>query len=337
MNTGSTLLEPPPAAAADCTPPTLGAGAHAGVGAHRLALITLAATIVLLAAGGLVTSTNSGDAVPDWWFAPLSYGTLFPAGAAQVWIEHGHRIAASAVGLLTLCLAAWLGRNEPRRWVRNLGVWALAGVVAQGILGGIRVLLILPPQAVAIVHACLAQAFFCLIVAIALFTSRAWRAGDATAGTPTDAAGLRRFAQGTTVLLFLQLVAGAVMRHTGAGLLVHIGGALAVMIAVSILAGRVIREHAADSRLLGLGQALGFVLMIQLGLGVGSFAFVTGGGRHALEEPLLSLVTITAHLVVGALLLAGTLALTLWTWRPRLLAAESALSPLAPATAGGVR
>src|SRR5437879_7028498 len=103
-------------------------------GIHRLAVATAASTFVLLFVGGLVTSTGSALAVPDW---PLSYGQVFPRMEGGVLFEHGHRLIAAAVGLLTVVLAFWTSRVEPRREVRTLG-WALVGVVvAQGLFGGL--------------------------------------------------------------------------------------------------------------------------------------------------------------------------------------------------------
>jgi heme A synthase len=123
---------------------------------HRFAVLTAGSTFLLIVAGGLVTSTGSGLAVPDW---PLSYGTLFPPMVGGILYEHTHRVVAAFVGLLTAVLAAWLWKCEPRRWVRNLGFVSLAAVVLQGILGGLTVLYRLPTP-ISVIHACLAQTFF---------------------------------------------------------------------------------------------------------------------------------------------------------------------------------
>ena len=124
----------------------------ARTGLHRFAVATAVATLFLIFAGGLVTSTESGLSVPDW---PLSYGRLMPPMVGGVFYEHGHRMVATAVGILTILLAVWLSRREPRAWVRRLGYAALAAVVAQGVLGGLTVLFLLP-MAVSVAHACLA-------------------------------------------------------------------------------------------------------------------------------------------------------------------------------------
>ena len=143
-----------------------------GAGLHRFAVLTAGATFVLLFVGGLVTSTGSGLAVPDW---PLSFGMLLPPMRGGVLFEHGHRLAAALVGGLTVALALWTVVSEPRPGVRALGLTALLAVILQGVLGGVTVLYKLP-LAVSVTHACLAQAFFCLTVTLALVTGAGWTA-----------------------------------------------------------------------------------------------------------------------------------------------------------------
>ena len=130
---------------------------------HRYAKLVAASTVLLIAAGGMVTSTGSGLSVPDW---PNSYGYFmfsFPLDkmVGGICYEHGHRMIASTVGFLTIILAAWTWRVEPRRWVRWLGVAALGAVILQGLLGGLTVLFFLPAP-ISIGHAGLAQLFFCI-------------------------------------------------------------------------------------------------------------------------------------------------------------------------------
>ncbi len=178
---------------------------------HRFSLLTVGATLFLVFAGGMVTSTQSGLAVPDW---PLSYGMLMPPMVGGIFYEHGHRMVASAVGFLTLLLAFWTARRESRRGVRRLAWAALATVVAQGVLGGLTVIFLLP-TAISIGHACLAQAFFCLTIALAYATSREWLSPPPPRADPV---GLRSLAVLATGLVYAQLVAGATMRHLHAGL-----------------------------------------------------------------------------------------------------------------------
>ena len=135
---------------------------------HLFAMLVAASTAVLIFAGGMVTSTGSGLAVPDW---PNTYGWFMWTFPIQHWVggifyEHTHRLIASTVGLLIVILAAWLWRAEPRRWVRRLGYIALAAVITQGLLGGLTVLYYLPDP-ISIAHASLAQIVFCLTITIA--------------------------------------------------------------------------------------------------------------------------------------------------------------------------
>ncbi|MBZ0253451.1 MAG: COX15/CtaA family protein, partial [Candidatus Methylomirabilis sp.] len=152
-------------------------------GLARFAKATAAATFFLLFAGAMVTSTGSGLSVPDW---PLSYGTLMPPMVGGIFYEHGHRMVATAVGLLTVVLAAWLWVREERLWVRRLGLAALGLVVAQGVLGGLTVLLLLPAP-VSSAHATLGQTFFLVTILIAYAVSREWR--DASVPALRDSGG----------------------------------------------------------------------------------------------------------------------------------------------------
>src|SRR6476659_5360028 len=158
---------------------------------NRYAKLVAVSTALLIAAGGMVTSTGSGLSVPDW---PNTYGWFMFSFPMSKWVggiryEHTHRLIASTVGFLTIILAIWTWRVEPRGWVRKLGFAALGTVILQGLLGGITVLLFLPP-AVSIGHAGLAQIFFCLTVTLALVTSSGWK----NAVQPVDDPILRRFA-----------------------------------------------------------------------------------------------------------------------------------------------
>src|SRR5258706_13973326 len=186
---------------------------------HRFALGTALCTFLLIIAGGLVTSTGSGLSVPDW---PSTYGRFifaFPLDqmVGGIVFEHTHRLIASVVGFLTVLLAIWLWKREDRRWVRILGFAAVGLVIAQGLLGGLTVLLLLPP-AVSVGHAMLAQTFFVVVAALALFTSPWWRSAQPSppAGSPSIVR-LAAFAAGA---VFIQLMLGALMRHTDSGLAV---------------------------------------------------------------------------------------------------------------------
>src|SRR5437867_7581188 len=286
-------------------------------GIHRLAAATAAATLVLLFVGGLVTSTGSGLAVPDW---PLSFGQVFPPMVGGVLFEHGHRLVAALVGCLTLLLPLWIAIAEPRPMVRVTGLLALFAVVLQGVLGGITVLYKLP-LAVSVTHACLAQAFFCLTVVLAIVTGPGWATPPGR--TASEESALVLLAGTTTAVVFGQLVLGALMRHMGAGLAIpdfplafgrvlpplatpyitvhfaHRVGALAVAAAVATTVGAVLRERAAGPWLRRPALLAAGLVLVQLTLG----ALVIWSGRAVLPT--------TTHLVVGAALLATCLVLAL--------------------------
>src|SRR5213080_1978063 len=180
---------------------------------NRFAWITCVATLLLICSGGMVTSKGVGLAVPDW---PTTFGYnmfLFPASkwVGGILFEHTHRLIASAVGFLTIILASWLWSSESRRWVRNLGLVALAGVILQGILGGLRVTML--RDEIGIFHACVAQAFLALLVVIALVTTNFWRFLDEIGPSPKKFAPIRTLAIAITVAIYVQLVLGATMRH----------------------------------------------------------------------------------------------------------------------------
>ena len=296
---------------------------------HLYLRFVTAASLLLIVAGGLVTSTGSGLAVPDW---PNTYGVFlfaFPLSkmVGGIFYEHGHRLLASAVGLLTIGLAVWIAGVDPRRWVRRLGWTALAAVVVQGLLGGITVLYFLPAP-VSIGHAGLAQLFFALVASLALFTSPGWLAG---AGTP-DARGDRILARLTLVapaVVYGQILLGATMRHTGAGLAIpdfplafgrlvppvwnagtaihfaHRLGALAVAAVVAAAAGHLLVRHRARTDLTRPALLLAALVLAQVGLG----AWTVLSGRQVAVN--------TAHVAVGAATLATSVVLALRAHRGR--------------------
>ena len=184
----------------------------AGGWLHRYALLVTAATLGLIIAGGMVTSTDSGLAVPDW---PLSYGMFFPPMVGGIFYEHGHRMIAGAVGLMTAALAFWVSRREARAWVRRLGWLALGTVVVQALLGGITVIWLLPPV-VSTSHLGTAMLFLAIVTLLATATSPSWHATRPPPAAPTVE--LRHLALATTGVVYLQILLGAAMRHTGAGL-----------------------------------------------------------------------------------------------------------------------
>jgi cytochrome c oxidase assembly protein subunit 15 len=306
---------------------------------HRFAKFVAGCTVLLVLAGSLVTSTGSGLSVPDW---PTTYGWNLFTFPPSKWIggilyEHGHRLIASGVGSLTIILAAWLWLKEPRRWMRWLGFAALATVVAQGVLGGLTVMFFLP-AAVSTAHAGLAEIFFCLTVAIALFTSPRWIAGYGTPGTEreADAPGirsgpdapiLRRIATTTTVLIYAQILVGATMRHTNAGLAIP---------DFPLMFGHLVPDHWDPKIAIHFAHRMGALVVTLAIVATFSHVWYHHRGRRELTRPaalLLALVAVqvtlggltvlsrrdiwinSLHVVCGALVLTTSLVLTLRTWR----------------------
>src|SRR5258707_2563686 len=188
---------------------------------HRYALLVAVCTLFLVVAGGLVTSNDAGLSVPDW---PLSYGKLMPPMEGGIFFEHGHRMVATTVGMLTIILAGWLWRSEQRRWMRRLGFIALAAVIAQGLLGGATVIFMLP-KPVSISHACLAQLFFSTTVLIALFTSAEWRR-ELPMAEDSGAPALHALATAVPLCVLAQLALGAAARHRALSVLLHVTWAM---------------------------------------------------------------------------------------------------------------
>jgi len=276
---------------------------------HYAAFVSFA-TFLLIIAGALVTSNDAGLSVPDW---PTSFGTFrMPPMVGGVKFEHGHRMIAGTVSILTAVLALWLWRSEPRRWVRRLGGFAVIAILAQAALGGITVLFYLP-VAISVSHACLAQIFFCLTVSLALFTRYDWQ-WDRQRLQNSVAPSLRQLAAGTTAAVFLQLLLGAAFRHKGFGISPHIVGAVVVAGCVLWLLVRVLTESPRRSGLVRPVLLLTALLVLQLCLGVVSY-FAKMAAINA-PQPLSPLIEITAaHVAVGALVLASSLVATLQVFR----------------------
>jgi cytochrome c oxidase assembly protein subunit 15 len=285
---------------------------------HRFALVAASATFCLIFVGGLVTSTGSALAVPDW---PLAFGKLIPAWKGGIRFEFGHRVVAGVVVILTIALMGWTLRSQERRWVRNLTLVAVGLVFFQAVLGGMTVLFDLP-LAMAVAHAATAQAFFCLMVSIAMFMNPSWLETvprrEAEAHPP-----LGTLAAITTGVIYLQILVGAVMRHLGAGLAIpdfplafgkvipphfnkfiavnfaHRCGAIIVAVMVGWTVARVIRAHREVPQLYRTAIGLAILLVVQICLG----ALTIWSGR--------AVIPTTSHVAVGAATLATSLALTI--------------------------
>jgi heme a synthase len=294
---------------------------------YKYSRFVVACTILLILAGSFVTSTDSGLSVPDW---PTTYGWnmfTFPLSkmVGGIFYEHGHRLIATAVGMLTIGLAAWLWLADSRRWMRWLGVAALGAIVAQGVLGGLTVLFFLPP-AVSTAHAGLAEIFFCMTVAIAVFTSPSWKA----TADPVDDGRLRVIATLTTALIYVQILIGAVMRHTGAGLAIP---------DFPWMFGGVVPDHWSAKIAVHFAHRTGALLVAVSVLWTASDIWRRQTERVELANPALKLVIFTVfqvtlgaltvlshrqvwinslHVVCGALVLTTSLVITLRAWQVRI-------------------
>jgi len=294
---------------------------------RRFTKVVAFSTLMLIFAGAMVTSTGSGLSVPDW---PLNYGMIIPPMVGGILYEAGHRLIASFVGFLVVIQAIWLQLREPKRFVRMLGWTSLGAVIAQGILGGMTVLF-LQPHALSVAHGGLAEIFLCINVSIAFFTSRSFlslrdRKIDHAPVAATTA---------LVAIVYLQIIAGALMRHLGAGLAIpdfplsfghlvpaftssaiaanfaHRVGAVLVTIAIVVAVSQALRLK----ELRKLAIALIAVVALQIFLG----AEVVWSGQPKLYHSLvgdaaMKNAAITSfHVVTGALTLALSMLLALTT------------------------
>jgi len=319
---------------------------------NRFVWFTAFATLLLICSGGMVTSKGVGLAVPDW---PTTFGYnmfLFPVSKwiGGVLFEHTHRLIASTVGFLTIILAIWLWRTEDRQSVKTLGLIAVAGVILQGILGGLRVTML--KDQIGIFHACLAQAFLGLIVLIAIVTTNFWQAQNLTGLTSQVSERLRsikNIAMVTAIAIYVQLALGATMRHqhkdlalldfpTANGAWIPDTSAPAL---AKINAWRDARALSdVDAFQIWLQMAHRF-LAVLIGIAVIMFFFGVGRLRHSSRAPILSGLSIlwvilfflqftlgawtvwgnkaadiaTAHVAVGAIMLSFGVSAWAICWR----------------------
>ena len=243
--------------------------------------------------------------------------------------EHGHRMIAEFIGLLIIAMAVWTQRVEQRKWMRILGWTALAAVVGQGVLGGLTVLNFLP-WSISTAHATLGQMIFCVAVAMALFTSRAWLQDydritehDLAPSTPT----LTTLA---AVCVWVQLILGAAFRHSGMKLLPHLIGACVVMALLCWTVVRVLTRYGSVEHLRKPAQVLLVLLMVQLGLGFAAYLTRLTYGHSALQPWQIMVVSTVAHVSCGALVLAVGVVLAIQSRRMINIHAPEAASHTAP-------
>jgi heme a synthase len=315
----------------------------------RFAKLVIFATLCLIFIGGLVTTKDAGMSVPDWpttfhysmFSVPFAKWVGEQAIASGVFYEHSHRLFASLVGLLTTMLAIWLWKSEPRRWLRWLGVGAFLLVVAQGVIGGLRVTN--NSILLAIIHGCTAQAFLCVLVLIAAALSPRW----SELAIPAFGANLRAICWTSWLLVgavSCQLIIGAVMRHLKAGLAIptfprsglsgewlppfwnagialnfaHRVGAVVIMLTAMVLSALIFARARGERRLTAPLGWLAFLIFTQVGL-----------GAHIIIKLRPPTIT-TLHVVNGAAILGTTVLLALRASRTDTLAFEKAAAPVSP-------
>lgn len=309
-------------------------------GLALFAKLVVAMTFVLIFIGGHTTTSGAGMAFPDW---PLSNGSLNPQGWLTnffMFLEHSHRLTAGLVATMVAVMFAWiwLRRGSVREGAFPLAGMALLGVLAQAVLGGLRV--ILDPQGVAatttttattfrVLHGCVAQIELCLLVALAALLSPAWD----RVRTSQKLSGIAKLGRIAVALVFLQLIVGATMRHLGAGLAIptfpqatadggfmpkihnayvdlnftHTRfGALVVTLLLLHLGASAFRKADGDALIQRPAILLGALILAQVTLGM----FVIWTQK---QQPLLT----TLHVVNGAAVLATCVLLTVRASRAR--------------------
>lgn len=295
---------------------------------HRFVSLLACCILLLIVAGALVTSNDAGLAVPDW---PTTFGSLYriPPMVGGVKFEHGHRMIAEFIGLLTIILAVWTWRAERRSWMRKLGLVALGAVIAQGVLGGITVRFYLPP-AVSTAHATLAQTFFCLLVVMAVVTGRGWIEESPAPVFDYRRPSLRTLATLSVAAVYLQLILGAAFRHSGLKLLPHLVSAVAVTVLLLWTITRVLTSFSAAPQLRRPAGVLLALLLVQLLLGFAAYLTRVVWSSDA-AQPMLSMVVATvAHVAVGAVVLATTVVLAVQAYRHTSVQADVVMSHPAP-------
>ncbi len=272
----------------------------------------------MITAGALVTSNDAGLSVPDW---PTSFGYLVkvPHFVGGVRYEWSHRMVAGTLVSLTLAIAIWTLLVERRRWLRWLAVGAFCTVIVQATLGGLTVRFFQPPW-LSTAHATVAQTFFCIAAAIALFTGRKWVADRPEEEQPRVEFDSRRpslFA--LTVLsifvLYVQLILGGMFRHHGMSWWPHVLNAVFVSFVLAWTAVRAISVYSNIPAVRRPAIVMLSLLITQLCLGFTAFLTRVAWGKDAVQPELPMVASTLAHVAVRALLLATTVVLAIQVWR----------------------
>jgi heme a synthase len=279
--------------------------------------------LVVITAGALVTSNDAGLSVPDW---PTSFGYLVkvPHFVGGVRYEWSHRMVAGTLVSLTLAIAIWTLLVERRRWLRWLAVGAFCTVIAQAILGGLTVLFFQPPM-VSTAHATVAQTFFCIAVAIALFTGRKWVEEQPRVEVDNRRPSLSTLTILSIVILYVQLILGGMFRHHGMSWWPHVLNAVVVTFILAWTAIRAISTYSNIEAVRRPAILMLCLLITQLCMGFTAFVTRVAWGKSAAQPELPMVASTVAHVAVGALLLATTVVLAIQVWRHVVAAVQERL------------
>jgi heme a synthase len=280
---------------------------------HVFAVFTACATLVVITAGALVTSNDAGLSVPDW---PTSFGYLVkvPHFVGGIRYEWTHRMLAGSLLSLTLGIAIWTVLVERRGWLRWLAVGAFCTVIAQAVLGGLTVLLFQPPW-ISTAHATVAQTFFCIAVAIAVFTGGKWLGESPQVAADARRPSLFSLTIFSIVVLYLQLILGGMFRHHGMSWWPHVANAGIVSIVLAWTVVRALTSYPSIAALRRPAMLMLGLLIAQLCLGFAAFITRVAWGHEAAQPELPMVVSTVAHVATGALLLATTVVLAIQVWR----------------------
>jgi cytochrome c oxidase assembly protein subunit 15 len=280
---------------------------------HRFTIFLSACVFLLIVAGALVTSNDAGLAVPDW---PTSFGSFYkiPPMVGGVKYEHGHRMIAQFVGFLTIILAFWTQKVDCRPKMRKLGWFALALVIAQGILGGLTVKMLLPWY-VSTAHAMLAQTFFSLTILMSIFASRRWIESEPQQLQDSGPFGLRTLSLLAITAVYVQLFLGGAFRHGGMHFLPHIIGAGFATVILLWAAIRALVGFSNVRPIRGAAIAILGLLFLQLVLGFGAYLTRIEWGKDAAQPRMSMVLTTVAHVAIGAMLLAHCFMLAVQAYR----------------------
>ena len=297
-------------------------------GRYRFSVAACCSTILLVVAGALVTNDYAGDSVPDW---PLAYGRLVPPMIGGIRFEYTHRVIAGIVSILTLVLAIWLARTESRPTARRLGWTALGLVIAQALLGGIRVLVGYPALS-ATMHAIMAELFLMTLVGLSLYISPWWQR-DLPLLDDSSSPRLPALAASMTAAVLVQTVAGAAFRHGAIGIAPHLIGACLVAVLV-LWTGRAAKKRFGQVAEIRRGVILlHATLGTQILLGLAAWWAMSQASEAGGQPSVVYLALTVGHVLGGALTLAASVILTLSSYRLIRAADPRAVQPRAEGSA----